>query len=104
MVGAWSALASAGAHAGPMPLLAAPLQENHRVSHRPDLRLVEQVEFRPARISQSGMIADTMIAPNARLGLGLFTLTRGRSRLPDARTDGRAVKSRKLGVSFRLGF
>jgi hypothetical protein len=50
------------------------------------------------------MIADTVIAPNTRLGLGLFTLTRNKSGLPDARTEGRPVKSRKLGVSFRVGF
>jgi hypothetical protein len=104
MVGAWSALSSAAVHAGPMPGLAVPVEKAARVSHSPNLRLVEQVDFGPARLRQSGMIADTVIAPNARLGLGLFTLTRMKSGLPDARTDGRAPKSRKLGVSFRLGF
>jgi hypothetical protein len=87
-----------------MPGLAAPLNKVQRLSHSPSFRLVQQVDLGPARIRQSGMIAETAIAPNARLGIGLFTLTRNKSGLPDARTDGRPVKSRKLGVSFRLGF
>jgi hypothetical protein len=87
-----------------MPGLMTPLHEAQRGSHRPSLRLVQQVDFSPVRIRQSGMIVDTAFAPNARLGLGLFTLSRNKSGLPDARTDGRQVKSRKLGVSFRLGF
>jgi hypothetical protein len=99
-----SALSSAGVDAAPMPGLTAPLHEAQQVSHRPSLRLVQQVDFSPVRIRQSGMIVDTVVAPNARLGLGLFTLTRNKSGLPDARTDGRQVKSRKLGVSFRIGF
>ncbi len=104
MVCACSALISTGVHAAPMSALAAPLHEPQRPSHRPSLRLVQQLDFSPVRIRQSGMIADTVIAPNARLGLGLFTLTRNKSGLPDARTEGRPVKSRKLGVSFRVGF
>jgi len=99
-----SALSGAGVAAAPMPGLTVPLHEAQQVSHRPSLRLVQQVDFSPVRIRQSGMIADTSIAPNARLGLGLFTLTRNKSGLPDARTEGRPVKSRKLGVSFRVGF
>jgi hypothetical protein len=99
-----SALSSAGVNAAAMPGLTAPLHEAQQISHRPSLRLVQQVDFRPARIRQSGMIVDAVVAPNARLGLGLFTLTRNKSGLPDARTDGRQVKSRKLGVSFRIGF
>ena len=99
-----SAFSSAGANAAPMSGLSVPLYQAPRISHRPSLRLVQQVDFTPARIRQSGMIADTSIAPNARLGLGLFTLTRNKSGLPDARTEGRQVKARKLGVSFRLGF
>ena len=104
MVGALSALTSSGVCAAPMPGLAAPLHEPQRPSRRPSLRLAQQVDFSPVRIRQSGMIADTSIAPNARLGLGLFILTRNKSGLPDARTEGRPVKSRKLGVSFRVGF
>jgi len=103
IAGACSALWSAGIAAAPMPGLTAPLHKPNRASG-PDLRLVQQVDFGPARIRQSGMIADTVILPNARLGLGLFNVTRSRSGPFDARIDGRPVKSRKLGVSFRLGF
>lgn len=98
------ALSSAGANAAPTSGLSVPLYKAPRISHRPSLRLVQQVDLNPVRIRQSGMIADTLVAPNARLGVGLFTLSRNKSGLPDARTEGRQVKSRKLGVSFRLGF
>jgi hypothetical protein len=104
IAGACSAMWSAGVNAAPMPGLTAPLHKPSRTSHIPDLRLVQQVDFGPARIRQSGMIADTTILPNARLGLGLFNVSRSRSGPFDARIDGRPVKSRKLGVHFRLDF
>jgi hypothetical protein len=104
IAGAVATLASGSAGAGPMPSLTAPLQPLHRASHRPDLRLVQQVDFSPSRIRQSGMIADTAVLPNARLGLGLFSVSRNRRGANDARIDGRPAKSRKLGVSFRMRF
>ena len=106
IAGACSAMWSAGVYAAPIPGLTAPLHKPSRTSRIPDLRLVQQIDFGPAptTIRQSGMIADTVILPNARLGLGLFNVSRSRSGPFDARIDGRPVKSRKLGVSFRLGF
>ena len=104
IAGTIAALVSAGAHAGPMPGLTAPLHQDNRHSRHPDLRLVQQADFGPARLRHSGMIADAVVAPNARLGIGLYNVTRSRSRGFDARIDGRPMKSRKLGVSFRLGF
>src|SRR3954463_790013 len=104
IVGAFMAVVGASAGAAPMPALTAPLQPFHPASHSPDLRLVQEADFGPAPIRQSGMIADTAVLPNARLGLGLFSVSRNRRTAYDARIDGRSPKSRKLGVSFRMRF
>jgi hypothetical protein len=52
---------------------------------------------------QSGMVADTDVAPNTRLGVGLFNVTK-RVSPSDYRPDQRAPKSRKVGVSLRFRF
>ena len=93
------------AHAG--PILSVPLtpQPLHRFSPRtPELRIVRPpVAFDPSPIRQSGMIADTTVLPNARIGLGLFSVAK-RSSPSEFKPDGRAPKSRKVGLSFRLRF
>jgi hypothetical protein len=92
------------AHAGPM--IDAPLatQQPHRISSRaPELRIVQPPVFDISPIRQSGMIANTVVAPNASIGLGLFSVSK-RNSPTELRSDPGMPKSRKVGVSFRLRF
>ncbi|HEX6604865.1 MAG TPA: hypothetical protein VF027_08310 [Sphingomicrobium sp.] len=89
------------------PILTVPLApvQPHRFSPRaPELRIVRPpAAFDASPIRQTGMIADTAVMPNGRIGLGLFSVTR-RSSPSEIKPDGRAPKSRKVGLSFRLRF
>jgi hypothetical protein len=92
------------AHAGPMIGVPLTTQQPHRISPRaPELRIVQPPVFDVSPIRQSGMIANTGIAPNASIGLGLFSVTK-RNSPTELRADPRMPKSRKLGISFRLRF
>jgi hypothetical protein len=93
------------ASAGPASNSLLTTQQPHRISPRsPELRIVRPpVAFDPSPIIQSGMIADTGVAPNARIGVGLFNVSKKGSPT-EIRADPRAPKSRKVGVSFRLRF
>jgi hypothetical protein len=99
-------IGAAGA-ASAAPILTVPLapEQPHRFSPRaPELRIVRPpVAFDASPIRQSGMIADTAILPNGRIGLGLFSVTK-RASPSEFKPDGRAPKSRKVGLSFRLRF
>lgn len=70
----------------------------------PNLRLIQQPEFGPTPIRQSGMILDTQVTANGTVGVGLFKVTQRKPHSGEWRIDGRAPSSRKLGVSFKLRF
>ena len=70
----------------------------------PNLRLIEQPEFGPTPIRQSGMIVDTQVTTNGTLGVGLFKVTQRKPNGGEWRAESRAPSSRKLGVSFKLRF
>jgi hypothetical protein len=56
------------------------------------------------RIRQAGMIAQTGVAPNMNLGLGLFSAKPNHLSPFEPRLEGRRKVSRKLGVSFNWRF
>ena len=70
----------------------------------PNLRLIQQPEFGPTPIRQSGMILDTQVTSNGTLGVGLFKVTPRKPNGGEWRAESRAPSSRKLGVSFKLRF
>jgi hypothetical protein len=67
-------------------------------------RLVQEPVISSRPIHNSGMIAQTEVAPNAAIGIGLFKSTQ---RKPDAgewRLDERSTGSRKAAVRFLFKF
>jgi hypothetical protein len=69
-----------------------------------DIRLVQQPPASLAPIRQAGMIAQTAVAPDMDIGLGLFSARRNRLNPLEPRSDSRAKPSRKLGVNFNWRF
>jgi hypothetical protein len=68
------------------------------------LRAVLQESSDLSRIQRSGMIAQTGVATNMQLGVGLFSVKRNRLSSMEPKTDVRAKPSRKLGLSFNWRF
>ncbi|GAA4715974.1 hypothetical protein H9L13_05860 [Sphingomonas lutea] len=75
-------------------------------SSRPklDFRLVEEPRYSSRPIHNSGMIAQTSVAPNAAIGIGLFKSSQRKLDAGEWRVDGRASGSRKAAVRFSLKF
>jgi len=76
--------------------------ESH--AHRSvSFRLVEDRDFDPGPVHHSGIVAQTAVAPNASVGIGLL---RSRPKKPsgDWTLDSGARSSRKTAVSFLLKF
>ena len=69
-----------------------------------NFRLVEDAVFDPRPIHNSGMIAQTQVAPNATLGIGLLKAAPRKPGAGEWRVDNGAPRSRKAAVSFRLRF
>jgi hypothetical protein len=78
--------------------------EQPRATRSFDIHLVQQSPFDPAPIHQSGMIAQTGVAPNMELGVGLFSARRNRLNSFEPKSDSRPKVSRKLGLSFNWRF
>ena len=74
---------------------------NHRRTI--DLRLVEEPGFSRAAVPNRGVIADTPLGANMRMGVQLITITRPRLG-PEWRIDGRTIRSRKPAVTFSYRF
>ena len=68
------------------------------------LHVVQQEAADLSHIRRSGMIAQTDVAPNMDVGVGLFSLRRNRTSSLEARVDQRVKQSRKLGLSFSWRF
>jgi hypothetical protein len=66
-------------------------------------RLVADREFDPAPVHHSGIVAQTVVAPNASIGIGLLS-SRPKKPSGDWTLDNRAPSSRKTTVSFLLKF
>ena len=69
-----------------------------------DLRLVQPPVASHSPIRQSGMIAETGVAPNMQLGIGLFSVRHSRLNSLEPRSDLRTKPRRKLGLSFNWRF
>jgi hypothetical protein len=98
-------LLAGGAHAGPLEIGAFSAVEPAK-THSPklNLRLVEDAEPDPAPIHHSGMIAQSQIAPNATLGIGILKAFPKKLGSGDWRPEQGAPQSRKAAVTFRLKF
>jgi hypothetical protein len=68
-----------------------------------NLRLTQEPGFDQLTPATTGIAAETEIAPNARIGFHLMTVSRPRLG-PEWRTDGRSPRSRKPAVSFTFRF
>ena len=68
------------------------------------IHVVQQEAADLSRIQRSGMIAQTGVAPNMDLGVGLFSLKRNRANSLEPKSDMRVKQSRKLGLSFNWRF
>ena len=94
-------LAAAGGHAqstGVVPREAPP-----KPARTIDLRLTQEPGFDPLTPPTRGIVAGTEVAPNARIGFHLMTVSRPKLG-PEWRTDGRSNRSRKPAVSFSWRF
>ena len=75
------------------------------VRHPPplDFRLIEEPSANRVDPASRGVRADTEVAPNARIGFQMMTISRPKLG-PEWRVDGRSIRSRKPAVSFSLRF
>jgi hypothetical protein len=74
-------------------------QATHSKAPTLNLRISQTYQFEPFVRSEKGIIAETDVMPNTRVGIGIVTIT---SRRPGAtsRFDGRPDHSRKPAVTF----
>jgi hypothetical protein len=77
-----------------------PSGENHRTIA---LRLTQNPGFNQLAPAAAGLAADTEVAPNARFGFHLMTISPPPLG-PQWRTDGRLPRSRRPAISFVLKF
>ena len=68
-----------------------------------NLRLIQEPGFDLLTPATTGIVADTEVSPNARIGFHLMTVSRPRLG-PEWRADGRSTRSRKPAVSFTFRF
>lgn len=68
-----------------------------------NLRLTQEPGFDQLTPATTGIVADTEVAPNARIGFHLMTVSRPKLG-PEWRTDGRSTRSRKPAVSVTFSF
>ena len=71
--------------------------------HGINFRLTQTIPTDLLAPSSRGIMADTEVAPNARVGMGLITLSRPMFG-PEWRTDGRTIRSRKPALTFTFRF
>jgi hypothetical protein len=68
-----------------------------------NLRLIQEPGFDYLIPATIGFVADTPVAPNARIGFHLINVSRQRLG-PEWRTDGRVPRSRRPAFSFTFRF
>ena len=90
--------------AGPLPTTLSIPSEQPSTARSFNLWLVQQPAIDPAPVHQSGMIAETGIADDLRLGLGLFSARRNNRNIFEQKLDSRPKASRKVGLSLRWRF
>jgi hypothetical protein len=74
-----------------------------RPSKTIDLRLIQEPSFNRFDPPSTGLLAETEVAPNARLGFRMMTVSRPKLG-PEWRIDGRSPRSRKPAVSVTVRF
>jgi hypothetical protein len=97
-------LAEGPAAAGPIVGKLSLQSQPQHVARSFSVQVVQTQPFDLAPLGRSGMIAQTDVAPNMNLGVGLFSVRRNRSTSMEPRLDLRARQSRKLGLSFNWRF
>ena len=95
----WPMVAAAAANAQSVRQQGHPARRAHVI----DLRLTQDPGFSQFEPPATGFIADTEVAPDARLGFGMINRSRPRFG-PDLRVDGRQSKSRRPALSFTFRF
>lgn len=103
MVGLWPLLAATAANAQSKPILDTSEPAPERRSNAIDFRMIAEPSLNRVDPPSTGFAAETQVAPNARLGLRMMTVSRPRLG-PEWRVDGRSTRSRKPAVSFTLRF
>jgi len=101
IVGLWPLLAATGVFAQPIQAIQTQSPMTHRRAI--DLRLVEEPGLNRAAVPNRGVIADTPLGANMRMGVQLITITRPRLG-PEWGIDGRTIRSRKPAVTFSYRF
>jgi hypothetical protein len=97
-------IAAAGVNAQPTrPAESKHISLAERHGRAINLRLTQEPGFDLLTPATTGIIAETEVAPNARIGFHLMTVSRPRLG-PEWRTDGRSTRSRKPAVSFTFRF
>ena len=102
IAGLWPLPAATGANAQPAPKLDI-REPAARHSRTIDLRLIEEPSIYRLTPPSTGFSAETEVAPNARVGFRMMTVSRPRLG-PEWRVDGRSPRSRKPAVSFTWRF
>ena len=100
-----SAMTLAGAaHAGPRPFpLLTMTQPKSHASRSVSFRLVQDPQFDPAPVYHWGIVAQTDVAPNATVGIGLLRAN-PKKLSGDWNTDRGAPRSRSTKIDFLLRF
>lgn len=99
IAGLWSMVAAAAANAQSVRPQSQPTHHSRVI----DLRLTQDAGMTQFDLPATGLIADSEVAPNARLGFSMVNRPRPRFG-PDLRVDGRPSKSRRPAVSFTFRF
>ena len=68
-----------------------------------DFRLIQEPSFNRVDPPSTGFIAETEVAPNARLGFRMMSVSRPKLG-PEWRVDGRSTRTRKPAVSLSVRF
>lgn len=99
-------LAAVAAHSEPLQLkpLVPPPTPRESETRTLKLRLIEDPVFSPGPVHNSGMIAQTPVAKNATVGVGLLRVAPRRLGSGEYRPDAGAPSSRKAAVRFTLKF
>ena len=98
-------LAAVPAHSAPLQvrLVDVPEPKAERQSIL-KFRIIEDPVFAPTPVHNSGMIAQTPLAPNASIGVGLLKASPRRPGSGEFRPESGAQGSRKAAVRFTLKF
>ena len=99
IAGLWPMVAATAANAQSVRQLRHPTDHARVI----DLRLTQDPGINQFEPPVTGFIADTELAPDARLGIRMVNRSRPRFG-PDLRVDGRQSKSRRPALSFTFRF